>query len=55
MHGWGTLDEDAKRIENAETSRLAVCNCDWDKISASDLFGISSWIHLSCLFVMIYT
>ncbi|XP_057303454.1 ESF1 homolog isoform X2 [Hydractinia symbiolongicarpus] len=38
VHGWGNLDEDAKRIENAETSRFAVCNCDWDKISASDLF-----------------
>ena len=39
MHGWGELDEDAKRIENAETHRLAVCNCDWDRISANDLFG----------------
>ena len=39
MHGWGNLDEDAKRIENAETARLAVCNIDWDRITANDLFG----------------
>ena len=39
MHCWGNLDEDAKRIENAETARLAVCNIDWDRITANDLFG----------------
>ena len=39
MHGWGNLDEDAKRIENAETARLAVCNIDWDRITANDLLG----------------
>ncbi|XP_065655705.1 ESF1 homolog isoform X2 [Hydra vulgaris] len=38
IHGWGDLDEDAKRVDNAETSRFAVCNCDWDKITATDLF-----------------
>ena len=38
VHGWGDLDENVKCIENAETSRLAVCNCDWDKIGANDLF-----------------
>lgn len=38
IHGWGDLDENVKCIENAETSRLAVCNCDWDRIGANDLF-----------------
>lgn len=38
IHGWGELDSEAKRIENAETHRLAVCNCDWDRVTANDLF-----------------
>eukprot|EP00111_Clytia_hemisphaerica_P004835 TCONS_00013904-protein len=38
VHGWGELDEEARRIEDAETPRIAVCNCDWDRIKANDLF-----------------
>lgn len=38
VHGWGEIDDDAKYIENAETQRLAVCNCDWDRIGANDLY-----------------
>jgi len=38
VHGWGNLDDEVKRIENAETHRLAICNCDWDKVDATDLY-----------------
>lgn len=38
IHGWGDVDENVKCIENAETSRLACCNCDWDRIGADDLY-----------------
>lgn len=35
-HSWGELDKDADNIEEA-TSRLALCNMDWDRILATDL------------------
>ncbi|XP_050537190.1 ESF1 homolog isoform X2 [Daktulosphaira vitifoliae] len=35
-HRWGELDKDAVTIENA-TSRLALCNMDWDRIQAVDI------------------
>lgn len=35
-HGWGELDKDADNVEEA-TSRLALCNMDWDRIQAADL------------------
>ena len=38
-HDWGNLDGDAKRKEDAETNRLAVCNLDWDRVTANDIFG----------------
>lgn len=37
QHDWGELDRHASRTEEA-TPRLAVCNIDWDRIRAVDLF-----------------
>ncbi len=34
---WGELDRDAESTEEA-TSRLAVCNMDWDRVGAEDIF-----------------
>lgn len=36
-HNWGEMDAEAPR-EEATSSRLAVCNIDWDCVTASDLF-----------------
>ncbi|XP_074596875.1 ESF1 homolog [Brevipalpus obovatus] len=36
-HNWGELDKDAPRSEEI-TNRLAVCNLDWDRIKAQDIF-----------------
>ncbi|XP_041468958.1 ESF1 homolog isoform X2 [Lytechinus variegatus] len=36
-HSWGELDAEAPR-EEATSCRLAVCNIDWDCVTASDLF-----------------
>ncbi|XP_064624049.1 ESF1 homolog isoform X2 [Lineus longissimus] len=35
-HNWGELDQGAAMVEDA-TSRLAVCNMDWDRIKAQDI------------------
>ncbi len=34
---WGELDHDAETTE-VDTSRLAVCNMDWDRVDADDIF-----------------
>ena len=38
---WGELDADAERTEEA-TERLAVCNMDWDRVGAEDIFLLLS-------------
>jgi len=38
---WGELDHEAERTEDA-TKRLAVCNMDWDRVGASDIFLVLS-------------
>lgn len=38
---WGELDHDADTTEDA-TKRLAVCNMDWDRVHADDLFLVLS-------------
>ena len=37
---WGELDGDADTTEEA-TRRLAVCNMDWDRVQAEDIFLVS--------------
>ncbi len=39
--GWGELDKDAERSEES-TRRLAVCNMDWDRVGAEDVFAALS-------------
>lgn len=36
VHPWGELDKDAEET-NEITNRLAVCNMDWDRVTANDL------------------
>ena len=40
-HPWGEMDVSTKTTETA-TRRLAVCNLDWDRVTATDLFGRQS-------------
>ncbi|PIK60181.1 putative ESF1-like isoform X3 [Apostichopus japonicus] len=40
-HRWGELDTGAKRTEEV-SSRLAVCNMDWDRITANDILVLLS-------------
>jgi len=38
---WGELDGEAERTEEA-TDRLAICNMDWDRVGADDIFLVLS-------------
>ena len=46
---WGELDHDADSIPTGEeTNRLAVCNLDWDRVNAADIFiALSSFCKSS--------
>ena len=40
VHGWGEVARDGHVPHSEETShRLAMCNMDWDRLSANDVFG----------------
>ena len=40
VHGWGEVARDGRVPHSEDTSRrLAVCNMDWDRLSANDIFG----------------
>lgn len=36
-HHWGEVDDNVEAVEEA-TRRLAVCNMDWDRIKAKDVY-----------------
>ena len=38
VDNWQNFDANAPTIDDS-TRRLAICNMDWDKITADDLFG----------------
>ncbi|VDK53326.1 unnamed protein product [Anisakis simplex] len=40
-HEWGELDKSASRVEWA-TKRLALCNMEWDRVSANDIYVVLS-------------
>ena len=40
-HAWGELDRDAESTEEA-TSRLAVCNLDWQRVRSEDIMVLLS-------------
>ena len=51
---WGELDGEAERTEEA-TDRLAVCNMDWDRVGADDIFLVNiKYFSLICiLFILV--
>ncbi|VDN43323.1 unnamed protein product [Gongylonema pulchrum] len=45
VHIWGETDKDARRVEWT-SQRLALCNMEWDRISAADIFVLISSFKL---------
>ena len=41
MHAWAEFDQSVGTTESS-TARLAVCNMDWDRVTANDLFVLLS-------------
>ena len=41
-HKWGELDNDAETTD-VSTPRLALCNMDWDRVKAIDIFFLFKW------------
>ena len=41
IHAWAELDQSAETTDTS-TSRLAVCNMDWDRVTANDLLLLFS-------------
>ena len=39
IHNWGEFDKDVP-LTHESSRRLAVCNMDWDNITATDLFVV---------------
>ena len=40
VHAWGEIAKDGRVPHSEATShRLAMCNMDWDRLSANDIFG----------------
>lgn len=50
---WGELDKDAETTEDT-TKRLAVCNMNWDRVKAEDIFLVMSSFGGSVKAVRIY-
>jgi len=50
---WGELDKDAETTEDS-TKRLAVCNMNWDRVKAEDIFLVMSSFGGSVKAVRIY-
>jgi hypothetical protein len=49
---WGELDHDAETIQTGdETNRLAVCNLDWDRVCATDIYVALSSFSASTTFL----
>ena len=46
---WGELDHEAERTEDA-TDRLAVCNMDWDRVGADDIFLVRIIVRQSVIY-----
>ena len=39
VHDWADLEGNVEEVQEA-TSRLAICNLDWDRITSRDIFTV---------------